>query len=956
MPNTDAKLDISGFKGGTLQIPKGVTSIPPYEFIGVDGLEKVIIPDTVREIGDCAFVERDSLREVIMEGEEIYLSSRTFDECTNLEKITLPKHMEEIPEAVFKGCSSLNEITLPQNARQIGAHAFWRCHSLEHITLPDGLNVLGYAAFQDSGLTSVEIPEDVWEIDDYAFSDCDSLREVTMKGERMRLLDHAFEGCTNLEKVILPKYMERIQEATFKDCSKLQHINLPDTIESIDEYAFSGCTSLESIVIPKNIKTIDSYAFAGCQSLKRITFSGTFPEVAWDTFDRIPNNVVFEYRGMDIPKKHLDFADDLADGLGMGERLQILVAQREILQDDTFSPILVTKLANAEHKYKLSEAVEKYKKSFQTVGFYEISDHVDVDMKERLTQLFKNNAASRGVVPKIIDALTIAATTLNIEPEQIVKSFEDKKFRDAIIAMRSCHKGNHFFDCEAALFAMTFDVNTVKQFILENPHKDYASVLLCKGYKNGDEKCLNMAKWIAYHPDSSREMIEKLYKCQDYVDIRPDMTVDQVRAQVSCGEGEIEIHQIEDQYDGKFVFKDCVCNLPKTEVELGRYKAYIMDGQDPRQVMLGYDTNCCQHLNGAGETAMMYGLANPAAGFFVIEDKGTGKILAQAETWEYAPEYRDVRTEKINLQTIFEDDMYLANQLYKGVENYIEEGYCTDGWGSSESADYYLASELSFESWEIGADKKAYGPAAGDDEHIAAIVNHNESVEILDLPLIVKRIARESRLMKNFNEYAMPGVELTADGSLYKIECRKNDDKTLVFDNIEFADDRQIDQFAPILGKWCEASPYHDIIMGDGYNAMNNGKMNHTDGVEPPVNGDLVRLMDKDEIIENSEDELGSQYPSPDIAYEAIANKELDPEDYGIYGLSYDDLLPYTDADESCSVLKADNRVEPYFRESLETYYEKHPEEKENTKMEKDSEAEFDAKKNQKKRHTGRGR
>ena len=106
--------------------------------------------------------------------------------------------------------------------------------------------------------------------------------------------------------------------------------------------------------------------------------------------------------------------------------------------------------------------------------------------------------------------------------------------------------------------------------------------------------------------------------------------------------------------------------------------AYIMDGQDPRQVMLGYDTNCCQHLNGAGETAMMYGLANPDAGFFVIEDKETGKILAQAETWECAPEYRSVRTEEINLQTVFNDDINLANQLYRGVENYIEEGYCSD--------------------------------------------------------------------------------------------------------------------------------------------------------------------------------------------------------------------------------------------------------------------------------------
>lgn len=33
---------------------------------------------------------------------------------------------------------------------------------------------------------------------------------------------------------------------------------------------------------------------------------------------------------------------------------------------------------------------------------------------------------------------------------------------------------------------------------------------------------------------------------------------------------------------------------------------------------------------------MIYGLANPDAGFFVIEDKTSGKILAQAEAWQTA--------------------------------------------------------------------------------------------------------------------------------------------------------------------------------------------------------------------------------------------------------------------------------------------------------------------------------
>ena len=780
-----------------------------------------------------------------------------------VEVVEIPEGVEKIAERAFEGQTKIREIIIPDTVKNIENCAFRHCESLEKLYIPDS---------------------------------------VANKCERS-LIYGAFTHCKNLKEVRLP-YMNRVARHMFFDCRNLEKVDLSAGVNVIEERTFSNCPNLKEVNLGEKSKV---YSIAG------------------NAFEGCPEDLQIKYAGISMPYKHLAFARSLSDGLTLDKNFTVLQKAHDILQDETFSPILVKKLCNAEHAGKLDDTAEKIKKSFQTIGFYNISDDVDIEAKEKLIELFKNNSASRGVVPRIIDALTIASTTLNIQPEDLVKSFENKKFRDAIIAMRTCHEGNHFFDVEAALFAMTFDVNTVKQFILENPYKDYASVLLCKGYKTDDEKFLNLAKWIAYHPDSNREMIEKLYDSQDYIDIRPDMTVNQVRAQVSYGEGELEIHRIEDQYNGRFSFWNCVCNLPKTEVELGRYRAYIMDGQDPRQVMLGYDTNCCQHLNGAGETAMMYGLANPDAGFFVIEDKETGKILAQAETWECAPEYRSVRTEEINLQTVFNDDINLANQLYRGVENYIEEGYCTDRWGSSEYADDYLTEELGFESWEIVDDKKAYGPVEGDDENIVAIVDHNDSVEILNLSLIIEKITRESRLIKSFNEYAVHGMELTADGELYKIECRKNDDKILVFDNIEFADDRQINQFAPILGKWCEASPYHDVIMGDGWNAMDNRKINHTNGVEPPVDGKMVWLMDKDSIIDCSKDMLSDQYSSSDLIYEAIANKELDLEEYGIYGsddccISSADFLPYTDADESYSVLKSEGKVEPYFKDALEEY------------------------------------
>jgi len=250
----------------------------------------------------------------------------------------------------------------------------------------------------------------------------------------------------------------------------------------------------------------------------------------------------------------------------------------DIIGKDVYSPVLVSKLCNAEHSWKLEQTAAQIKKNFQMIGFYDIKNSVDAKAEEELTALFQADENSRGVVPKIIDALTIASTELHIPPEDIVKSFEEKKFRDAVMAMRSCDKRNKFCDVETALFAMNFDVNTVKNVILENPNKDYASVLLCESYKKNDEHLKDLAKWVVHHPDVSQDLVKDIVKYGNSITIDASDNVASIRVQVSKGRAMLEINGIENAYPN-FEFADCECNLTKTEVELGNYKAYIMDAK-----------------------------------------------------------------------------------------------------------------------------------------------------------------------------------------------------------------------------------------------------------------------------------------------------------------------------------------------------------------------------------------
>lgn len=788
------------------------------------------------------------------------------------------------------------------------------------VEIQEGVEEIAESAFEgQTKIREIIIPDTVQKIGDYAFSHCESLEKLyipdSVRGEFVTLLGRdAFTHCKNLKEVRLP-YMNQVARHMFFDCGSLEKVDLSAGVNVIEERTFSDCPNLKEVDLGEKSKV---YSIAG------------------NAFEGCPENLQIKYAGISIPYKHLAFTRNLSDGLSLDRDFAVLQKARDILHDETFSPILIKKLCNAEHAGKLDNAADKIKKSFQTIGFYDISDDVNIEAKEKLIELFKNNSTSRGVVPRIIDALTIASTTLNIQPEQIVKSFEDKKFRDAIIAMRTCHEGNHFFDVEATLFAMTFDVNAVKQFILENPYKDYASVLLCEGYKDKKENCISAAKWIAAHPGCKRDVIKDIFAYKDFIQIAPDMTVDAVKKNISQCRAELEVQRIEERYDG-FKLSECKCNLPKVEVELGRYRAYIMDGQDPRQVMLGYDTYCCQHLDGAGETAMMYGLMNTEAGFFVIEDKVSGKNLAQAETWECHESQMAQRGKDVSFK---------SRTLKKLLDAFVE----------TECADD-IANEIGYGIWTDKAGDICYGV-----DEDSPIYIEGASISVKNPEILLYDIGENMEYREKFNSFAKNSakdgkyMQLDVNGNVREMYGRNSINDMLVFDNIEFADNRDVEQFAPILAKWCEAAPYENIVMGNGYNDLNSNKIRKIEGIEPPIDTNYVKSIMAvkfskeiaDCIPEIEDTTFSDEFKKDGFESKLYENLEeagfIDQDDYGdsygagplekygsylndfVYDITQTAEKPYTDADGSCSVIKSEGKVEPYFKDSLEKYLSKQQE------------------------------
>lgn len=61
--------------------------------------------------------------------------------------------------------------------------------------------------------------------------------------------------------------------------------------------------------------------------------------------------------------------------------------------------------------------------------------------------------------------------------------------------------------------------------------------------------------------------------------------------------------------------------------------------------------------------------------------------------------------------------------------------------------------------------------------------------------------------------------KVVAQGFIFTDEAKK----TLVFDNIEFANDRDVKDYLDIICAWSEAMPYDNVHMGVGYNTIGNG-------------------------------------------------------------------------------------------------------------------------------------
>ena len=246
-----------------------VTNIGYGAFYYCEALTDIIIPDSVIIIKSNAFYGCNNLKNIKLSNKITKIFSWTFAYCTNLKNIVFPDSLTNIDDYAFNSCAKLESLVIPSKVLNIGQYAFIWCPNIKTIKvdnkntiIPDGVTSIGFNAFCGTSITNVTIPSSVKTIEGFAFY-----------------------GCNNLTDVIILKGTISIGRYAFADSVNLMNVTIPDSVVSIEQLAFYNCRKLSSITIPSSVTSIEYGAFGGCNNLISVTFENTQDWYITDSFN-----------------------------------------------------------------------------------------------------------------------------------------------------------------------------------------------------------------------------------------------------------------------------------------------------------------------------------------------------------------------------------------------------------------------------------------------------------------------------------------------------------------------------------------------------------------------------------------------------------------------------------------------------------------------------------------------
>ena len=299
-----------------VEIPSMIDSKPVVGILdlgsAMNGVEELVIPDSVRTIAESFLGYNESIRKITIGSGVAYLDLEMFVECYGLEEIVVSEqnpnycsvdgilYDKNVTTVIAYPMSQSEEYQVPASVtdfdvmnREIYG---WVTLSVAEDSVAfveeDGViynaNKTKVISCDKEKAGTYEMPETVTEIAEYAFFECSKLTEVTVSKNVTDLAYCSFWNCTALKKITLPTSLETISDCALS-FSAITEMVIPDSVTEIGREAFCGTgletvsigkgvksigsrafaqTTLKSITIPDNVTTLKNEAFAGCMSLE----------------------------------------------------------------------------------------------------------------------------------------------------------------------------------------------------------------------------------------------------------------------------------------------------------------------------------------------------------------------------------------------------------------------------------------------------------------------------------------------------------------------------------------------------------------------------------------------------------------------------------------------------------------------------------------------------------------